>query len=413
MSRFLPYRPDQAYLLPPSVKDVLGEDHLCFAVDKFAQHIDFSCFVEAYGEEGGSTYAPEMMVRVWLYAFLLGVNSSRRLEQRIREDLAFRYLAGGAEPDYWALNQFRKRHGRGVNDLFTQVLERASELGLVRLGHVAIDSTRIQANASRYGVDSRDQLRRRRARYRREIRRWQKQCEEQDPGEGAGMTIGKKKIAELERKLEELPERLEKLKKSGLKRRSPVDEQARFLRVRGGYVLGYTPEIAVSEDHLVVAYRVTQNPTDNSSLIPMVRKVKQASRRCRQKLGHVLADAGYFSERNLEAMERQQIDAYVPDSMLAKALRTGGRIREAKPVKNRLQKKMRCKLRSSAGREIYRKRGEIAEPVFGVIKQQRGMRQFRYRGLNNVNTEFGWTLVAFNLGRVLALLKQARRKPSK
>ena len=159
MTRFLPYNPDQAYLLPPNVKDVLGADHLVFFCARSGRALEFAEFAQAYGDEGGAVYAPELMLKVWLYAYVLGVTSARRLAQRIREDLAFRYLAGGATPDNWALSAFRRRHGRGINDVFTQVLELARKLGMVRLGHVAIDSTRVRGAASRdrhrYGDEAR------------------------------------------------------------------------------------------------------------------------------------------------------------------------------------------------------------------------------------------------------------------
>src|SRR5580658_4700557 len=128
--RYKPYNPDQAYLLPPSVKDVLGEDHLAFFVHRVVEGLDLEGFTRAYGEEGGALYAPELMLKVWMYAYALGVTSARRLEQRIREDLVFRYLAGGAMPDNWALSVFRRRHARGINNVFTQVLELARKLGL-------------------------------------------------------------------------------------------------------------------------------------------------------------------------------------------------------------------------------------------------------------------------------------------
>jgi len=131
----MPYNPDQAYLLPPSVKDVLGEDHLAFFVHRVVEGLELEDFTRAYGEEGGALYAPELMLKVWLYAYMLGVTSARRLEQRIREDLAFRYLAGNSTPDNWALSAFRRRHGRGINNVFTQVLELGRSLGLGRLGH--------------------------------------------------------------------------------------------------------------------------------------------------------------------------------------------------------------------------------------------------------------------------------------
>ena len=176
MSRFLSYSPEQAYLLPPDVKPVLGSNHLCFFVHEVVERLDLKRFEEAYGEEGGVLYHPSLMLKVWLYAYLLGVTSSRRLEQQVREDLAFRYLAGGAQPDYWALNEFRRRHARGLNDAFVQVLEMAQRLGLARVGTVAIDSTRVKANASADRVDRVTERRQQRARKRRQVRQWQQAC---------------------------------------------------------------------------------------------------------------------------------------------------------------------------------------------------------------------------------------------
>src|SRR6266853_3756712 len=189
MGRFLPYQPDQAYLLPPSVKDELGEDHLCFFIHQAVEHMDLRSFEQVYGEEGGALYAPQLMLKVWLYAYALGVTSARRLEQRIREDLGLRYLAGGQRPDNWALSAFRRRHGRALNDVFTQVVEMARELGLGGLGTVAIDSTRLRACASRDRIDTEQRLRNERAKIRRQIRRWQKACDGSDPEEGAGVRV--------------------------------------------------------------------------------------------------------------------------------------------------------------------------------------------------------------------------------
>src|SRR5258708_29882581 len=149
MTRFLPYNPDQAYLLPPNVKDVLGQDHLVFFVHGVVERLNLEEFAQAYGEEGGAVYAPELMLKVWLYAYALGVTSARRLEQRIREDLAFRYLAGGATPGNWALSAFRRRHARGINDVCTPGLEVAREMKLGRLGQAGVEPPTVQAAASR------------------------------------------------------------------------------------------------------------------------------------------------------------------------------------------------------------------------------------------------------------------------
>jgi transposase len=392
MSRFKGYSPDQVYLLPPSVRDELGVDHLCFFVRGVVERLDMSVFEQSYSAEGGELYAPQLMLGVWLYAYALGVTSARQVERRLVEDLAFRYLAGGERVDNWALSAFRRRHGRALNDAFTQVLEWAQSQGMVKLGRVAIDSTRVAANASRDRVDSEQGLRETRARLRRQVRAWQKQAD-RDDAEPGGLEVA---IEELNRALDELPRRLERLNKSGLKKLSRSDEDARFLRQRGDkFVLGYTGEIAVSDDHLIVAQRVTQNAADNASLAPLLDQVEQ---RCGAPPGAALADSGFFSIDNLEHLEQRNIDAYVPDSNMARALNLGTpcRTRACAPAHRR----MRAKLRSPAGAAAYARRKAIVEPVFGVLKQQRGIRQFRTRGLPRVANEFTLATLAFNLTRL-------------
>src|ERR1700680_3587846 len=186
MPNFYEYNPEQAYLLLPSVREVLGKEHLCFFVHRVVEELNLEAFVEAYSEEGHPAYHPALMLKVWLYAYALGMTSSRRLEQRVREDLAFRYLAGGAQPDFWALSEFRKRHGRAVNDAFTQIVELARSLGMGRLGHVAIDSTALAGNASLGGMEGETKLRAERAQIRRSIRNWQRHCDSDDPNEAPG-----------------------------------------------------------------------------------------------------------------------------------------------------------------------------------------------------------------------------------
>src|SRR5207245_9477035 len=128
MPKFLDYNPEQVYLLPPSVRDVLGENHVCFFLHRAVEALELNAFEQGYADDGRPAYHPALMLKVWLYAYALGITSARRLEQRVREDLAFRYLAAGAAPDFWTLNDFRRRHGRALNDLFTQVVELARSL---------------------------------------------------------------------------------------------------------------------------------------------------------------------------------------------------------------------------------------------------------------------------------------------
>lgn len=392
MGRFLPYAPEQAYLLPSSVKDELGKDHLCFFIHQTVEHLDLGSFEEEYSEEGGALYCPALMLKVWLYAYAVGITSARRLEQRIREDLALRYLAGGGRPDNWALSAFRRRHGRGLNDVFTQVLELARAMKLGRLGQVAIDSTRIHASASRNRIESEQRLRQERAKLRRAIRKWQKLCDAEDPNQGGGVEL---KLESLQQQLAEMPRRLEKLRKSGLKKMSRTDPEARFLRERGGFILGYTADVVVNEDHLIVGQRVTQNAADNDSLIPLV---KEAERQTGTNVGKVLADAGFFSLDNLAELEARGLDLYLPDSNLARELNTGKRCQRTRL--SRRQRRMRQKLRSPAGRAIYGRRKALVEPVLGSLKEQRGMRRFRLRGLQKVAIEFSLAATAFNLARL-------------
>jgi transposase len=391
MSRFYAYTPEQGYLLPPNVADELGEDHLCFFVRRVVRQLDLSVFTQSYSPEGGMLYAPELMLGVWLYAYATGMTSARRLSQRLGEDLALRFLAGGARVDNWALSAFRRRHALALNNAFTQILEMARNLGLGKLGRVAIDSTRIKANASPDRVDTEQTLRNERAKLRRNVRRWQQACDKDDT-EPAGLTVA---IEDAERKLAELPQRLERLRKSGLKKLSRTDPDARFLRCRRGFELGYTGEIAMSQDHLIVAQRVTQQPTDNASLSPMVDQVKLE---CGSPPEEVLADSGYFSIKNLEWLEEQKINACLPDSNMARSLNLGKRCKgRARAAAHR---RMRQKLRSSSGRQAYAQRKTLVEPGFGVLKEQRGMRQFRTRGKEKVANEFTLANIAYNLTRM-------------
>jgi transposase len=397
MPSFYDYNPEQAYLLPPSVRDVLGENHLCFFVSGVVERLELSEFERGYSEAGHPAYHPLLMLKVWLYAYALGVTSARRLEQRIREDLAFRYLAGSATPDFWAWNEFRKRHGRAINQVFTQVVETARAAGMGRLGHVAIDSTRVAANAAADSTETIARLRAERAKIRPEVRRWQQRCAADDPNEAPGTELGAEQMQRFQERLAEIPRRMERLQKAGVQRLSRTDEQSRFLRERKGFVLGYTATVAVSEDHLIVAQQVNQETTDHGLLLPLVQSVE---RECGERPQRVLADSGFFTIANVRQMAAVGIDAYVPDSNSARELNGRGRGGFHGRARDAVHRRLRAKLRSAAGRAVYGRRKAIVEPVFGVLKQQRGMRQFRRRGLARVAVEFSLAAIAYNLTRL-------------
>ncbi len=225
MSRFFAYDPNQGYLLPPNVKDVLGAEHLCFRLHAMVEELDVRQFEQAYGPEGRLAYPPRMMLKVWLYACCLGVSSTRRLERRVREDLAFRYLAGGLAPDHKTLSEFLRRHRRAINDVFTQVVQMARRAGLGKLGQVAMDSTRVRANASRRSVVDWEQARR---------EQWarEQKASQQDPEEDGGVSLS----PEQPRALAEQP--VPALPKKGRAQVSLTDPDSRFLRTAQGWELG-------------------------------------------------------------------------------------------------------------------------------------------------------------------------------
>jgi len=398
--RFLSYSPEQAYLLPPTVREVLGGEHLCFFVHGLVEKLDLREFERGYGEEGPPAYAPALMVKVWLYAYALQVTSSRRLEQRVREDLAFRYLAGGATPDHWTLNAFRTRPRRAINDLFLQVVEVARGLGMARLGHVAIDSTRVRAHAARRRLETEGELRQRLARTRREIRRWQQQCDAADPDEEPGTQVETGYGEKLQEQLQATQQRLRKLTKLGARQLSVTDPDSRFLHeTGGGFTLGYTMDLAVSDDHLIVGQRATQAVSDSASLVPLVEQVERTGG---ARPEQVSAASGFFSVQNLCELEQRGIEGYVPDAHLTGELRQRrGPLQMAGDSPEHCR--MRARLRRPAGQARYRRRQALVEPVIGILKEQRGLRRFRRRGLSKVGVEVALTCTAFNLTRMWRL----------
>ncbi len=387
MPNYFAYTPEQAELLPRHVRDELPPGHLCFLIHELIEAMDLIRFDEAYSEEGQKAYNPRLMLKLWLYGFAVNVRSTRKLERRVQEDLGFRFLAGGLRPDHKTLSEFLRRHGEAIEQLFTQVLGWARQAGMAGLGRVAIDSTRIKANASP------DRLRQQDA---RQVRQWRREMETEDPDQEPGLEVKAETAERLRRAMRREPGGEAKRKES------LTDPDARFLRERGGrFRLGYSGEIAVSEDHFIVAVRVTQNATDNASLLPMIAEVE---RQCRARPQQVLADSGFYSGDNLDALEAQGIAGYVPDSNLARELNLGKRGKENRPPRHRATRRMRRKLRSREGRRTYLHRKALVEPVIGVLKEQRGMRQFLRVGLAGVSTELLLAAISYNLTRGHRLL---------
>jgi transposase len=443
---FLPDTVDQILLFPPSLHDWLPDGHVARFVVDVVSALDLEAIYASYREKDGrgqSAYAPEMMVRLLLYGYAIGVYSSRKIETRTYEDVAFRYLAGDQHPDHATLAEFRKRHLTALAGLFTQALLLCAKAGLVKLGHVAIDGTKIKANASKHKAMSYKRMTETEARLEQEIKELLRQAEETDaaeerqygknrrgdelPDELSRRESRLQKIREAKAALEnearekaeheraeaekKLAERKEEERRSGKKKRGrkpespdpdkarPADKAQRNFtdpesRImpdganKGSFVQAYNAQIAVdSAWQVIVAAEVTQSSTDSQQLVPMLA---QSATNLGQKPEKASADAGYFSEANVNDAAATGIDLYIAtgrDKHVDPAETATGDV----PSGATSRERMRHKLRTEAGRAVYKMRKAIVEPVFGQIKERRGFRRFSLRGKQNVGSE--WRLV--------------------
>jgi len=446
---FLPDDVNQSLLFPPSLHDWLPEGHLARFLVDVVSALDLSAIYASYeaGDgRGQSAYAPAMMVRVLLYGYATGVYSSRKIEARTYEDVAFRYLSADAHPDHDTFAEFRKRHLEALAGLFTQALLLCEKAGLVKLGHVAIDGSKIKANASKHKAMSYGRMGETEQRLKAEIEALLKQAEDVDAAEDAQYGKGcrgdelpeelarresrLKKIAQVKAELEQearekaeqerakaeakLAERRADEERTGKKQRGReprvpdpdkavpdpkaqrnfTDAESRIMpdgANKGSFVQGYNAQAAVdSKAQIIVAAEVTQETTDNRQLLPMLGQVKQNLGR---KPERASADAGYWSEANATDESVAGIDLHIATGRL-KHEQTIETANEPPPVEATAKEAMRHKLRSEAGRSIYKMRKAIVEPVFGQIKEQRGFRRFSLRGLANVRRE--WKLVCLS-----------------
>jgi transposase len=408
--------------------------------------LDLSAIYKSYEDKDGrgqAAYAPEMMVRLLLYGYAKGVYSSRKIQTRTYEDVGFRYLSGDQHPDHATIAEFRKRHLDALSGLFTQALLLCSEAGLVKLGHVSIDGTKIKANASKHKAMSYKHMNETEARLKQEIDTLLAAAEKTDAEEDAQygkdrhgdelpaelqrrqsrlQKIGEAKAAleqeakemaaqervEAEQKLAERAEQERRTgkKKGGRKPELPDPEQAKpddtaqrnftdpESRImpdganKGSFVQGYNAQIAVdSASQVIVAAEVTQETNDKKQLLPMIALM---AANLEQKPEKVSADTGYFSEANVTDEQVKDVDLYVATGRdkHGDAVETSS---DPPPPGASPKEVMREKLRTEAGHAVYKMRKAIVEPVFGQIKEQRGFRRFSLRGKENVSRE--WRLV--------------------
>jgi transposase len=437
---------DQTLLFAPSLHDWLPEGHLARFLADVVSALDLSTIYASYAEKDGrgqAAYAPEMMVRLLLYGYANGVYSSRKIQARTFEDVAFRYLSGDQHPDHATIAEFRKRHLDALSGLFSQALLLCSEAGLVKLGHVSIDGTKIKANASKHKAMSYKRMNETEARLKQEIEAMLASAEKTDAEEdtrhgkdGHGEELpaelqrresrlqkireakaaleqqAKEKAAQQRAEAEQkLAEREEQQRRTGKKKRgrkpiTPDPEQARpddtaqrnFVdpesRImpdganKGSFVQGYNAQMAVdSASQVIVAAEITQETNDKMQLIPMIAQIET---NLKQRPEKVSADTGYFSEANVTDESVKDVDLYVATGRdkHSGVVETSS---DSPPPIASPKEAMQHKLRTAAGRAVYKMRKAIVEPVFGQIKEQRGFRRFSLRGKQNVGRE--WRLV--------------------
>jgi len=428
---FRPYDQDSLLLMPPSVRDWVATDSLAAFIDDIVSQLDLAPFLAVHDEARGMPpYHPALMLKVLLYGYATGVTSSRKLEARLAGDVGFMYLAGQARPDHKTISSFRRRHLAAFAGLFLEVLRLCQAAGLVRLGRVALDGTKLKANASKHKAMSYARMAEREAELAAQVQAILDEAEAIDAAEDAefGDARGdelplelrtregrlariREAKAALERAARERTGRADALPEARAQRNFTDPESAIMRSSADGWVQAYNVQAAVDATaQVIVATGVSADATDTRALPAMVDAIEANTGRRPRRL---LADAGYHSDANLAALAERSIDAYIA----ARRERHGepapapprGRIPAALSARERMARKLRTK----KGRAHYARRKAIVEPVFGQIKEARGFRRFSLRGLEQVRAE--WQLVAavHNLGKLFTSGRASRVLPNR
>ena len=436
---FRPWLVDQPQLLPPSVMEFVPEGHVAHFVRTLVRdELDLSAILAAYGEERGyPPYHPVMMTALLLYGYSRGVYSSRRLERACEERLDFLAVTAMNRPDHRTICEFRRRHLAALSDLFVQVLKLCQSAGLVQLGHVALDGTKIAANASKHKAMSYGRMKKAEAELKAEVDAWLATAEAADAEEDA--RLGAARGDEMPEWVKDKTRRLEKIReakaaleaeakaaqaakdaaqaasgkpprKGGRKPKTPpgtpedkaqrnfTDPQSRIMKGKDGFLQGYNAQAAVdAKAQVIVAHGLTDNAADAGQLIPMADAVEANTG---AKPAQLSADSGYCSEENLAALETRQITGFVATGRQkhGQAAADGGEAKKKGPK----VEAMRARLREGGFESPYRLRKQTVEPVFGQIKHARGFRQFLMRGLAKVSGEWAMVCTAHNLLKLAA-----------
>jgi len=447
MSNFRPINRDTDFLLPPSVDEWLPQRHLARFVAEVVDELDLSPMEQAYRGSGSASYHPAMLLGLLIYGYATKVFSSRAIERATYDSVAFRFIAGNEHPDHDTIATFRKRFLAQIEGLFVDVLKLARTMGVLRLGTVALDGTKLHANASRHSALSYGHAKKLEKRLKREVRELLKLAEQADGADVPdGMSIPEElerrearlaAIAEAKKKIEarvrereqaeyeaRLEARAEREKRTGTKPRGRppeppsgevddkeqinlTDEESRIMPVAGGgFEQCYNAQAAVAGDSLlVVAHDVTQAANDKKQLIPMVGRLKALP----EEIGsacHLLADNGYLSEANVDACAAAEIEPLI--ALGRERHHPGWRKRFAKapkapPASATPMRRMAHRLKTPEGKALYALRKHTPEPVFGIIKSVMGFDQFLLRGFDNVRGEWNLVTMSWNIKRMFAL----------
>lgn len=416
--------------MPPSLREWLPEGHLAYYVSDIVDQLDLSAIHAVYDKElrGQPPYDPRMMTKVLVYGYCVGVCSWRRIQKRLQEDIGFKVLAAGNEPDFRTISDFRKIHLEALEGLFEQVLELALESGAVKVGRVSLDGTKVKANASKHKAMSYGRMKEKQKLIREEVKRILAEAEAVDEEEDR--LHGNKRGDELPEEWQRRETRLARIKqaKKALEQRAKqkaeaegkseeaakpadkdqynfTDPESRIMKSGDGFVQAYTAQAAVEPAMgLIVGQLVTQAANDKEQWKPMVEAIEAQSG---QRPAAVLADSGYCSEENLRYLESAEQPEKKIEGYIATGKQKHGEYRQ--PCKRgplpkgatRVDRMMR-KLQTKAGRAVYAARKCVVEPVFGQIKQGRGFRQFLLRGIRKVKGEWALVCMTHNVLRLYA-----------
>ena len=441
---YLPYTLDQRLLLPPDMRAWLPEGHLALFIADVVSELDLSAIervYEAKDDRGRAGFNPRMMVALLVYGYCTGRPSSRKIERATHEDVAFRVLSGDQHPDHDSIASFRKEHLASLAALFAQVLKLCQKAGLVKLGHIATDGSKFKANASKHKAMSYERMGEAEKRIEQEVAALLAAAEEADAQEDAEHGKGRRGD-ELPKELARRESRLAKIReaKAALEAEAKAKAEAKQAKTReppspsapaaapepapsapssdeakpdpkaqrnftdpesrimpdgankGAFVQAYNVQIAVdAEAQIIVAAEVTQTANDVRQLVPMAEAIVANVGELAQTM---TADAGYFSKENVAHPVFAETNLLVPPSRQkhGKALAPGSDDASASPAD-----RMRHKLASAEGRALYKMRKAIVEPVFGQIKEGRGLRQFLMRGVAAARGEFALIALTHNL----------------